>query len=130
MKLRTISTLLLMITALFTGLTTQAEDRSVISADQASVERLDASEPVTYDLGENLAVVFYYTDANGDRLLVTTIAPKDPDSDGAATQQILKMDNKEGEYVINIASDDNGSDPMQLSAHFEGNDLIVAFDKV
>ena len=88
-----------------------------------------ASEPVIYDLGSNLAIVFYYTDSKGNRLLVTTIGPKDPDSAASATQQILTM-NSEGEYVINISSDNPGSKPMKLTAHFEGNDLIVAFVKV
>jgi len=131
MKLRQISTLLLLLSATFTAVSSYAEDSIISSqiADQASTERLDASEPVAYDLGRKIAVVFYYTDSNGDRLLVTAIGPKDPDSGEASTQQIIKMDSA-GQYVINIASDHNGSAPMKLSAHFEGSDLIVSFNKV
>jgi len=120
MKLRTLlsATLLMLSTAAM-----------AVSATEPSVERLNASEPVTVDLGSKIAVVFYYTDANGDRLLVTAIGPKDPDSGVAATQQIIKMD-AAGQYVINIASDESGSTPMKLSARFEGSDLIVYFNKV
>ncbi len=128
MKLRKLSTLLLMISAASVAVTTNAEDR-MIPANQASTERLEASEPVTYDLGKKLAVIFYYTDSKGDRLLVTAIGPKDPDSGIASTQQIVKMDS-DGKYEINFASDHQGSEPMKLTAHFEGNDLVVAFDKV
>jgi len=125
MKLQTIlSASLLMLSA--TTMTLSAEE---LSANQPSVERLNASEPVTVDLGSRIAVVFYYTDTNGDRLLVTAIGPKDPDSDMASTQQIIKMD-AAGQYVINIASDESGFTPMKLSARFEGSDLIVYFNKV
>lgn len=96
---------------------------------QETIERLEASQPVTIDLGTKMAVVFYYTDANGDRLLVTAIGPKNPDSDAVATQQIIKM-NSAGEYVINIDSDEKGTDSVKLSAYFEGSELIVSFDKV
>ena len=128
MKLQTLSALLLMLSATSAAVATYAEDR-VIPANQASTERLEASEPVTYDLGKKLAVIFYYTDSKGDRLLVTAIGPKDPDSGIASTQQIVKMDS-DGKYEINFASDNQGSEPMKLTAHFEGNDLVVAFDKV
>ena len=129
MKLRTLPALLVMLSA--ATMTVSAAELSANSGQTsgASVERLNASEPVTIDLGSKIAVVFYYTDANGDRLLVTAIGPKDPDSGVASTQQIIKMD-AAGEYVINIASDKNGSVPMKLSAHFEGSDLIVSFNKV
>ncbi len=125
MKLRTLlsATLLMLSTA------TMTVSAAELSANQPSVERLNASEPVTIDLGSKIAVVFYYTDANGDRLLVTAIGPKDPDSGVAATQQIIKMD-AAGQYVINITSDESGSTPMKLSARFEGNELIVYFNKV
>ena len=96
---------------------------------QETVERLDASEPMTIDLGSKLAVVFYYTDAQGDRLLVTAIGPKDPDSTEPATQQIIKMTTS-GEYVINFDTEAPGEEAAKLSAYFEGSQLIVAFDKV
>ncbi len=127
MKLRTLSALLVMLSA--ATITVSAAELSAAQTSQPSVERLNASEPVTIDLGSKIAVVFYYTDANGDRLLVTAIGPKDPDSGVAATQQIIKMD-AAGQYVINIASDESGSAPMKLSARFEGNDLVVYFNKV
>ncbi len=125
MKLRTLlsATLLMLSTATMTVYAAE------LSANQPTVERLNASEPVTIDLGSKIAVVFYYTDANGDRLLVTAIGPKDPDSGVAATQQIIKMD-AAGQYVINITSDESGSTPMKLSARFEGNELVVYFNKV
>ncbi len=119
-----LSTTLLMLSA-----ATMTVSATELSTNQPSVERLNASEPVTIDLGRKIAVVFYYTDANGDRLLVTAIGPKDPDSGVASTQQIIKMDSA-GQYVINIASDESDSAPMKLSARFEGNDLIVYFNKV
>lgn len=123
MKLRTLAALLMLSAA------TMTVSAAELSASQPSVERLKSSEPVTIDLGSKIAVVFYYTDANGDRLLVTAIGPKDPDSGVAATQQIIKMD-ATGQYVINITSDESGSTPMKLSARFEGNELVVYFNKV
>jgi len=125
MKLQTLlsATLLMLSTA---AMTVSAAEPAT---NQPSVERLNASEPMTVDLGSKIAVVFYYTDTNGDRLLVTAIGPKDPDSGVASVQQIIKMD-EAGQYVINITSDENGSEPMKLSARFEGNDLIVYFNKV
>ncbi len=130
MKLRTLlsATLLMLSTATMTVSAAELSANSGQSSG-ASVERLNASEPVTIDLGNKIAVVFYYTDANGDRLLVTAIGPKDPDSGVAATQQIIKMD-AAGQYVINITSDESGSTPMKLSARFEGNELVVYFNKV
>ena len=125
MKLRILASLLL-IPITFTAVTSYAKDGSFI---KHSIERLDASEPATYDLGSKLAVVFYYTDAEGDRLLVTAIGPKDPDSGMTSTQQIIKMD-PAGEYEINIDSDKNDFVPMKLSARFEGDDLVVALDQV
>lgn len=128
MKLRALlSVSLFMLTTTFAAVT-YAEDH-MIPASQASTERLDASEPVIYDLGNKLAVIFYYTDSKGDRLLVTTIGPKDPDSGIASSQQIVKMD-AAGRYVITIDSDKNESAPMKLTAHFEGSDLIVSFNKL
>ncbi len=126
MKLRALLPLFLMtVTA---AIPAYAEPAATVT-NQGTIERLDASEPVTIDLGSKIAIVFYYTDANGDRLLVTAIGPKDPDSKEAATQQIIKM-SVTGEYVINIESDDSDAESGKLSAYFEGSQLIVAFDKV
>ncbi len=125
MKLRT----LMSATILMLSAATMTVSAAELATSQPSVERLNASEPITIDLGSKIAVVFYYTDVNGDRLLVTAIGPKDPDSGVAATQQIIKMD-AAGQYVMNITSDESGSTPMKLSARFEGNELIVYFNKV
>ncbi|GEM_PF-5260409 len=130
MKLRTITPWLIALSVISTNLPAQGEEGSISSSTPDVVKRVDASEPVVYDLGDSRAVIFYYTDENGDRLLVTTIGPKDPDADLPATQQIVKMNDQDSEYVVNIESAESGTNPLQLSAHFDGNDLIVAFDKV
>lgn len=127
MKLRALLPLFL-ITAT-AAIPAYAETAVTTATSPKTIERLEASEPVTIDLGSKIAVIFYYTDANGDRLLVTAIGPKDPDSGEVATQQIIKM-NTAGEYVINIDSNEKGTESVRLSAYFEGSELIVAFDNV
>ena len=131
MKLRP-TILLLMLSATFAATTASAEDQSVNTTQivaEISSEKLEALESITYDLGSNLAVVFYYTESNGDRLVVTTIGPKDPDSGVAGIQQILKA-NPEDEYTINIGSDESGSLPKRLSASFEGKELVLLLNEV
>lgn len=131
MKLVTFTSLLLLSAAFVTPVSADQPTAVTVKAvsEQGSTERLTASQPAIYDLGHTTAVIFYYTNSAGERLLVTTIAPKDPDSGETATQQIIKME-ADGEYLINIAGNTKDSESMKLSAYFEGKDLIVAFNKV
>lgn len=131
MKLVTFTCFLLLSAAIAAPVSADQQSAVTVNAvpEQGSTERLTASQPAIYDLGHTTAVIFYYTNSAGERLLVTTIAPKDPDSGETATQQIIKME-ADGEYLINIAGNAKDSAPMKLSAYFEGKDLIVAFNKV
>lgn len=131
MKLR-LTTLLLILSTTFAATTALAENKSQSTTQvvaQISSAKLDALETITYDLGSNLAVVFYYNDSNGDRLVVTTIGPKDPDSGIAGFQQILKA-NPDSEYTINIGSDDGNNHQKRLTASFKGKELVLIFNEV
>ncbi len=132
MKLRSLPTLLLLLTILF-SVSGFAEKTAVtgrpITSTEETFARLSEAEPIIYDLGSSLAVLFYYIDGKGDRLFVTTIGPKDPDSSATATQHIVKMD-QDGEYTISIDHINTSSESMKLSAHYEGKDLVVAVSKV
>ncbi len=132
MKRRPLSTLLLLLTFVFSA-PGFAEKLAVtgisITSAQGTVARLTAWEPVTYDLGASLVIIYFYIDEKGDRLLVTAVGPKDPDSRATATHHIVKMA-PDGEYTINIDSDESGSEPMKLSAHYEGKYLLVAVNKM
>lgn len=131
MKLR-LSTLLLMLSTTFAATTALAENQSLNTTHvvaQISSAKLDALETITYDLGSNLAVIFYYNDTNGDRLVVTTIGPKDPDSGVAGYQQILKA-NPGSEFTINIGSDESVNHQKSLTASFKGNELVLLMKEV
>lgn len=75
-----------------------------------------ADDPRIYDLGHDLAVVFYYDNPNGERVVVTTIGPKDPDSGRPASQHIVTL--SEGEtYQATLETSE--AEPINVTVRFD-----------
>ena len=79
-----------------------------INTDVVPTGQFTGEDPAIYDLGQDLAVVFFYNNDAGQNVVVTTIAPKDPDSDRPASEYIVTLD--EGEmYTATLASSDSNA---------------------
>ena len=87
--------------------------------DQQYSGRFTSEDPAIYDLGRDLAVIFYYDNEHDERVVVTTIAPKDPDSGRPASQHIVTL--TEGErYRVTLVSGDPATGPIQVTVRFDG----------
>ncbi len=75
--------------------------------------RFTAEDPALYDRGLDLVVVFYYVNAQGERVVVTTVAPKDPDSGRLATEHIVTLDQGES-FHATFASNDPTVKPVHV----------------
>ena len=75
--------------------------------------RFTGEEPAFYDRGLDLVVVFYYVNAKGKRVVVTTVAPKDPDSGRLATEHIVTLDQGES-FHATFASNDPTVKPVHV----------------
>ena len=85
-----------------------------------------AEAPAIFDLGEDWAIVFYYDNENSERTVVTTVAPKDPDANRAASEHIVSL--KPGEsYTATLASSDPRIEPIAINVPYSSiSNLHVA----
>ena len=81
--------------------------------------------PAIYDLGLDVAVVFYYDNVDGERLVVTTIAPKDPDSGRPASEHIVTL-GEEQRFQASFAIDDPAIERVNVTLTFDENGLPIA----
>ena len=98
-----------------------APDHSIQFEDEQQYGgRFKPEDPTIYDLGLDLAVIFYYDNAQGERVVVTTIGPKDPDSGRPASEHIVTL--IEGEhYRARLASDDPSVEPIHFTVRCDRN---------
>tara|TARA_B100001964_G_C14028109_1_gene506995 strand:+ start:188 stop:574 length:387 start_codon:yes stop_codon:yes gene_type:complete len=87
--------------------------------------RFTPEDPAIYDLGQDWAVIFYYENAQGERVVVTTIAPKDPDSGRPASEHIVTLRGGES-YRAALASTDSTMEPMHVTVRFDEKLLRAA----
>jgi hypothetical protein len=85
---------------------------------QQSGGQFTSDDPQVYDLGSDLAVVFYYDNPQGERVVVTTVGPKDPDSGRPASQHIVTL--TEGEvYQATLESSDPTTEAINVTVRFD-----------
>lgn len=107
------------------SLLTAAATTSMAGPDTQYSGSFTPDNPAIYDLGLDLVVVFYYDNAEGERLVVTTIAPKDPDSGRPASEHIVTL--REGEsFQASFAIDDPAVERIDISIRFDENGLPIA----
>jgi len=91
-----------------------AEPVSTATSEFSHTGSFIAEDPAIYDLGADLAVVFYYDNEHGERTVVTTVAPKDPDSGRSASEHIVVLGIGE-RYRGTIARANPAADPIQIT---------------
>ena len=83
-----------------------------------------AEDPAIYDLGADLAVVFYYDNEHGERTVVATVAPKDPDSGRPASEHIVVLGAGES-YRGTVARANPAEDPIRITVT-NGDGMLAA----
>ena len=99
--------------ALFVGVAMAMPDVQQSTAEPHYSGPFTGEEPAFYDRGLDLVVVFYYVNAQGKRVVVTTVAPKDPDSGRLATEHIVTLDQGES-FHATFATDDPTVKPVHV----------------
>ena len=90
--------------------------------------QFSSDDPAIYDLGQYWAVVFYYDNAQGERVVVTTIAPKDPDSGRPASEHIVTLSAGET-YQATLASGNPTSEPIHVTVRFNEFSMRTAMNR-
>jgi len=98
-----------------------------IEAEQQHSGNFSPEDPAIYDLGLDWAVIFYYDNEQGERVVVTTIAPKDPDSDRTASEHIVTLSPGE-RYRVTLASSTQTSEPIQVALRFDEFSMLTAMN--
>ena len=104
-----------------------ANPQMQFKSEQQYSGQFSSDDPAIYDLGQDWAVVFYYDNAQGERVVVSTIAPKDPDSGRPASEHIVRLSAGES-YRATLASNDPTAEPINVTVRFDENIMRPAMN--
>ncbi len=108
--------------------TAKTESQVQFSASHQGIGEYTAEQPAIYDLGLDTAIIFSYENTQGERMVVTTVGPKDPDANRPATEHSVKLDQGES-YTVTLASSDPSVEPIAVTLRFDDSGTMVASNR-